>query len=81
MGILLRPETEHLLATRLTDGGYANADELVHAALEALSEREANALDDETLDAIDRAEDQLEKGEYVEWEVAREEIRRKFQGK
>ena len=80
MAIILRPETERLLAVRLTDGGYASADELVRAALEALSEREAYGLDEETLDAIDQAEEQLERGEYVEWEAAREELRRMFEG-
>jgi flavin-binding protein dodecin len=49
--------------------------------LEALNEREAHSLDDATLDAIDRAEDQIERGQVHDWKDVREQVRARFLGK
>lgn len=82
MTILLSAETQKLLEEKLLKGGgYQSADEVVHAALEALNIAEEHALDDETLDAIDRAEDQIEHGEVHDWTDVREQLRAKFLGK
>jgi putative addiction module CopG family antidote len=78
MSISLTPETQRLLEERLGKGDYRTADDIVHAALEALDERECNELDERTLDALDRAEDQIERGEVHEWADVRESIRAKF---
>jgi hypothetical protein len=40
---------------------------------------EPEGLDDETLDAIDRAEAQVERGEVHDWEDVEKELRAKFQ--
>jgi Arc/MetJ-type ribon-helix-helix transcriptional regulator len=80
MTISLSTETQKLLEERLRSGEYRSADEVVQAALEALTEVQAHALDDETLDAIDRAEDQIERGEVHDWKDVRENIRAKFLG-
>ena len=81
MTISLSLETQKLLEEKLRSGEYGSADEVVHAALEALNEREAHSLDDATLDAIDRAEDQIERGQVHEWKDVREQVRAKFLGK
>ena len=78
MGITLTPETQRLLEDKLKGGLYRSADEVVLAALEALDELESAELDDETLDAIDRAEDQIERGEVHDWKSVREQVRAKF---
>jgi putative addiction module CopG family antidote len=81
MNITLSPETEKLLQDKLNSGAYRSADDVVHAALEALNEIEAIGLDEATLDAIDQAEDQIELGKAHDWEEVREEVRAKFLGK
>lgn len=81
MPIILSPETERLLADRLKTGQYESADEVVRAALNALEELETNGLDEQTLDAIDRAEDQIERGEVHDWNDVREKVRSRFLGK
>lgn len=81
MTISLRPETQQLLEAKLRSGEYQPADEVVHAALEALNELESHSLDNATLDAIDRAEDQIEHGQVHDWKDAREQVRSKFLGK
>jgi Arc/MetJ-type ribon-helix-helix transcriptional regulator len=81
MNVTLRPETQRLLEQRLTMGQYTTPDDVVHAALLALDKLEPLALDDAALDAIDRAEDQIDRGEYNDWKDVREQVRAKFLGK
>ena len=81
MTIFLSPETQKLLEEKLRSGDYNSADEVVHAALEALDEIESHSLNDATLDAIDRAEDQIERGQIHAWKDVREQVRAKFLGK
>jgi putative addiction module CopG family antidote len=78
MTISLGPETQKLLEEKLKTGGYGSADEVLHAALQALDDQESLGLDEQTLDAIDRAEDQIDRGEVHEWKDVREQIRSKF---
>ena len=81
MEIALSPQTQHLLEEKLKSGAYRSADEVVHAALTALDELEAHQLDDATLDAIDRAEDEIERGQVHDWSAVREQVRDKFLGR
>lgn len=81
MNIALSPQTQRLLEEKLNSGGSRSADDVVRAGLEALNEIEAHGLDPETLDAIDRAEDQIERGELHDWKDVREQVRAKFLGK
>ena len=81
MDIALRPETKKLLENRLKGGDYATADDLVLAALRALNQIDAAGLDEPTLDAIDLAEDQIDRGECRDWKDVRQQIQDKFLGK
>jgi putative addiction module CopG family antidote len=78
MTISLSPETQKLLEQKLKSGEYDSADDVVQAALHALDDLEAVGLDERTLDAIDRAEDQIERGEIHNWKDVREQVRAKF---
>ena len=78
MDLSLSPETQKLIEERMQRDGYASADDVVRAALELLDQR--SDLDGETLAAIDRAEAQIERGEYREWKDASAELRKKFLG-
>ncbi|HEY8665621.1 MAG TPA: hypothetical protein VIL86_03105 [Tepidisphaeraceae bacterium] len=81
MNIILSPETQRLLDEKLKDGEYPSADDVVRAGLEALDKIKADSLDDGTLDAIDRSEDQIERGDVHDWKDVREQVRAKFLGK
>ncbi len=78
MTITLSTDTQKLLEEKLKTGGYRSADEVVRAALQALSELESLELDDDTLDAIDRAEDEIDRGDVREWKDVRDAVRAKF---
>jgi putative addiction module CopG family antidote len=79
MNIALSPETQKLLEEKLQTGVYRSADDVVHAALEALDQ--LTGIDEPTLNAIDRAEDQIEHGEVRDWKDVREQIRSEFHEK
>ena len=74
MTIVLSPETQKLLEKKLSGGEFASADEVVRAALEALDWSSGNFLDEGTLDALDRAEDQIERGEERDWKDVRQQV-------
>ena len=78
MTITLSPETRKLLEAKLNSGSYQSADDVVRAALEALTELEAQGLDDDALAAIDHAEDEIDRGLVHEWEDVREQVRDRF---
>jgi putative addiction module CopG family antidote len=80
MTVTLSPQTQKLIDERLSSGEYATVDDVLHAALTALDELESIELDEETLDALDEAEDQIERGEVVKWKDVRDEIRAEFRG-
>jgi Arc/MetJ-type ribon-helix-helix transcriptional regulator len=80
MTISLSLETQKLLEDRLKSGEYRSADDVLHAALEALNELDTFELDEQTLDAIDRAEDQIDRGKVHDWKEVRDQVRAKFLG-
>lgn len=81
MTISLSQETQKLLEKKLSAGRYGSADEVLQAALEALTERESGWLNPETIAAIGRADEQVAQGQVHEWTAVREQTRAKFQGK
>lgn len=81
MALSLSTETQQLIEARMRKGGYTSPDDLVRVALEVLDQVEPDELDEETLDAIDRAEDQLECGEGRDWDEVEAELRAKYLGK
>lgn len=78
MTLTISPETQKLIEERMKNGTYPSVDDLVYAALTALTELENLPLDDETLAAIDRAEEQIARGEYRDWDDVKAELRSKY---
>jgi hypothetical protein len=79
MELTLAPETQRLVEEKLKEG--LSADEIIQAGLAAINERDFPELDQETLDAIDRAEEAIERGEVHRWEDVKEEVRAMFKRK
>jgi Arc/MetJ-type ribon-helix-helix transcriptional regulator len=81
MTVSLSPETQKLFEERMRRGGYASPEDLVRVALEVLDQAEGEpleALDAETLAAIERAEAQSARGEGRPWADVRAELRERF---
>ena len=80
MPISLSAETQKLIEDRMKQRGAPSADDVVQAAIHALDEMEATEPDDETWGAIDRAEEQYQRGEGIPLDEAFERMRRKHFG-
>lgn len=78
MAIKLSIDTQKRIEEKLKGGPYSSADELICAAIDALDELDSEGLDNETLAAIDRGNEQIERGEVYDWNDVREEVRKKF---
>lgn len=80
MTVMLSPETQRLLEQKLKDGSYHSVDEVLRAALLAMDELEQQALDEQTLNAIDQAEDQIERGDVHDWQAVRQRVQAQLTG-
>ena len=78
MTIVLSAETQKLLDQKLKSGEYGSADEVLHAALEALDWASGDLLDEATLDSIDQSEGQIQRGECHDWKDVRQKVRDMF---
>ena len=74
MTIVLSSETQKLLDRKLESGEYGSADEVLHAALKALDWASGGLLDEAALDALDRADAQIERGEEHAWKDVRQQV-------
>lgn len=81
MSFSLSSESQRLLEERVECGQFATTDEAIQAALHALDELDAMSLTEEDFDAIDRAEDQIERGEVYDLDEVRARFEARFGGK
>ena len=65
MNVILTPELEAIVSRRVESGRYHDASEVVHEALRQLEERERRL--DELRAALAIGEEQIARGELVEW--------------
>jgi Arc/MetJ-type ribon-helix-helix transcriptional regulator len=76
---LSKPELERFIDEQVKAGHFPSADAVIEAGVARLmSDSSTDSVDDTTLDAIDAAEDQVERGEFREWKGAAAELRTKF---
>ena len=64
MSISLSDDTRRLIEERMKQGGYTSADELIRDVLGGSGGMAIEPLDEETLNAIDRAEEQIQRGQF-----------------
>ncbi|HEX4793366.1 MAG TPA: hypothetical protein VH370_06220 [Humisphaera sp.] len=77
---LKKPELEKFIAEQVRAGHYASADDAIEAAVEQMM-LDHGILDEATIAAINRADDQYARGDFVEWRDVRDELRKKYLAK
>jgi Arc/MetJ-type ribon-helix-helix transcriptional regulator len=77
---LTKPEVERFIAEQVKAGHYPSPEAVVEAAITELQDLQAGELDSETVDAINEAEAQADRGEGVELDTFRAEFRKKICG-
>jgi putative addiction module CopG family antidote len=81
MGISFKPEIQKFIEEQIKAGHYRNADDVLEEALTRMMEEDASELDERTAAAIDKSEDQIERGEYQDWKKVSRRLRAKYLGK
>ncbi len=74
---LKKPELEQFIAEEVKAGRFASPEAAVEAAVEEMM-LSRGELDDETAAAINRAEEQIDRGEGIEFKRFAAEMRKKF---
>ncbi|HYO10606.1 MAG TPA: hypothetical protein VER17_16685 [Tepidisphaeraceae bacterium] len=72
-----KPELEQFLDEQVRAGRFPSRDAAVEAAVQRMMLEESE-LDEELLDPIDRAEEQIARGEGPDWKEASAKLRREF---
>jgi len=75
---LKKPELERFIDAEVKAGHFPTAQAAVEAAVEQMMVERIYELDDETAAAINRAEEQIDRGEGIDFKQFAAEMRRKF---
>lgn len=72
------PEVERFVAEQVQSGRFPSADAVLEEAVGRMMQEPPEALSDEDRTAIDEADADVERGEYVEFDTFAAEIRRQY---
>jgi len=75
---LTKPHLEQFIAEQVRAGAFPSADAAVEAAVEQMMHDPQSELDTPTVEAINRAEAQIDRGEGIEFEQFAAAMRRKI---
>lgn len=78
---LTKPELERFIRDEVTAGHYPSSEAVVEAAIANLRDATDAELDEQTVAAINRAEEQLDRGEGIDFDQFAAEMRRKITAK
>ena len=80
MQVTLKPELQQFVEEQVRAGRFATVQEALEAAVACLMlDSDGADLDEATMDAIERAEAQLDRGEGIPLEEAFNRLRNKYQ--
>jgi hypothetical protein len=77
---LTKPELRKFIDDQVRAGHFPTPQAAIETAVAQMM-LDHGELDNETLAAIARADNEYERGEFVEWRNVRDELRRKYTGK
>ncbi len=76
---LKNPELERFIDEKVKAGHFVSPEAAVEAAVEQMMlDQQEHEFDDDTAAAINRAEDQIDRGEGIDFNVFSAEMRKKF---
>ena len=80
MNLALNPEIERFIQEQIQAGNFPNAEAVIEAAIAEYRQLATPELDEATLDAVDEAEAEFERGESKDWKTVSAELRREYLG-
>jgi Arc/MetJ-type ribon-helix-helix transcriptional regulator len=75
---LKKPELQRFIDEQVKSGRFPSADAAIESAVEKMMLEDEIELDDETVAAINRAEEQIDRGEGIDFKEFAREMRKKF---
>ncbi len=79
MNVQMKPELQRFIDDEVKAGHFPSPDAAIEAAVERMMlDRGTYDLDDETADAINRAEEQIDRGEGSDFRQFAADMRKKF---
>ena len=78
---LKKPELEQFIDQQVKAGHFPSPEAAVAAAVEQMMLDQESQWDEQTIAAIDRAEEQIARAEYRDWEQVKAELRTRHSGK
>ena len=78
MNLSLSPDIQHFIQEQVRSGRFPSPEAVVEAAVGDLRDASASGLDDATVEAINEAEAQADRGEGMELAPFREHISKRF---
>jgi Arc/MetJ-type ribon-helix-helix transcriptional regulator len=78
--VLRRPDLERFVDEQVRAGRYPSAEAVVEAAIAEFRESASAELDDDTIAAINEAEEQADRGEGVDLAAFREHMNKRMTG-
>jgi Arc/MetJ-type ribon-helix-helix transcriptional regulator len=79
--LLTKPELEKFVAEQVSAGRFPSPEAVIEAGLARLMEDPDDGLDDETLDAIEEGNRQIDNGEGIDFKEFAAAMRKKYCGK
>jgi len=77
---LTKPKLQKFIDDQVQAGHFPSAQAAIETAVEQMM-IDHGELDQETINAIARADSQYENGQFVEWRDVRDQLRSKYSGK
>ena len=77
---LTNPQFQKFIADKIRDGGFPTPEAVVEDALARMMDEEAMPLTDQDLKALDRADEEIDRGESVDFDAFAAEMRKKYCG-
>jgi Arc/MetJ-type ribon-helix-helix transcriptional regulator len=80
MNLSLRPEIQRFIDEQVKAGRFPTPEALIEAAVADMRDTDDAELDDATVAAINEAEDQADRGEGMDLDTFRSQMKRRFTG-
>jgi antitoxin ParD1/3/4 len=78
MNVKLKADAQKFVEEQVKSGRFRTADEVLEAAVQQMIDQSEDELDEETIQAINRAEAQLDRGEGIDFDKFAADMRRKI---
>jgi putative addiction module CopG family antidote len=78
MNVVLKPKAKKFISQQVKTGRFKSAGAVLEEALSRMMDDGMVMINQRTLAAIDRSEDQIDRGDYQDWKTVSSKLRTKY---